>query len=139
MAEIVYLGPADAADPGTRYRLRGKTRADDVVLTKGVPVDVNPSQAKRLRADDDHRFGTPKEAKREAGQPIPGYDELNADEVIEALGDPKRVNAATAQAILEYEEARESSRKTVLEAAQAQVDAFNNVPADGEAGSVSGG
>lgn len=129
MSKIVYLGPVDSGDPSTTYRLPGDPGEADVVLQRNAEVEVSAAQAKALNADERHRFAAkaPAPSEEEAG-PIRGYASMSPEEVIEALGDPRQVPSATvAQAIVDYEKAN-AKRKTVVEAAEHQVEAFGPAP-----------
>jgi hypothetical protein len=119
---IVYDGPVDADDPSVVYNLP----TDDaiVVLPLGQEVEVSSADLKRLKADEAHSFSTGGKAKN-PDAPWPDYDDLNADEVVERIGDPTHTPAAAAaQSVLAYEKAGEK-RKTVIEAAEHQVEAFS--------------
>jgi hypothetical protein len=137
VAKIAYLGPTDPDDKSRVYRLPGDP---DVVLPIGVEVEVTPAQKKALDGDADHKFGKATEA--DAGEPFSGYSDLNADEVVKALGDPKRVpTLEAAQAVLDFEKDHDD-RKTVTEAAAHQVEAFAAAAGDtsnesGDSGEVS--
>jgi hypothetical protein len=67
MPLIVYAGPKAPSDPSTRYRLRQKG-GRSIRLTIGIPVEVTAKQAKELRADEAHKFMTPKKADSASGQ-----------------------------------------------------------------------
>jgi hypothetical protein len=115
---IVYDGPVDADDPSVVYNLPGDDA--NVVLPLGEEVEVSSAELKRLKQDEAHRFSTGTEKAKNPDAPWPDYDDLNADEVVGRLGDPNQAGAA--QAVLAYEGANEK-RKTVLEAAEHQVEA----------------
>lgn len=122
MPELTYRGPKDPADPTTRYRLRVKA-GEDVVLHRGHSAKVTDAQAKKLKADEDHVFTAGKPTAGDEG-PLPGYDDLSAEQVLEALDDRRQVPTAdVAQAVADYE-AENENRKSVVEAAEHQVEAF---------------
>jgi hypothetical protein len=113
---VRYEGPVDSDDASVVYNLPGKD--GNLVLPLHESVEVSGADLKRLRADKAHNFKTGKQAADEA--PWPDYDDLNADQVLERLGDPSQ--ATVAEAVVEYEKAHEK-RKTVLDAAEHQVEA----------------
>jgi hypothetical protein len=121
---VVYDGPVDSDDPSVAYVLPGDPGEPNVTLPLGQEVEVSADDLKRLKKDEAHNFKTGKQ-KAEATAPWPDYDDLNADQVIERLDDPNHTpHAEAAQSVLAYEEATEK-RKTVLEAASHQVEAFS--------------
>lgn len=66
-------------------------------------------------------------------EPFEGYDDLNAQDAIQRVkqGGYLEFGKQGLEAIVAYEEAQEKPRKTVIEAAQEELDA---IPADGETG-----
>jgi hypothetical protein len=119
---VVYDGPVDSSDETVVYNL--PTDDSVVALPLGQEVEVSGADLKRLKQDEAHRFSTgPKSDNPDA--PWPDYDDLSADQVVERIGDPSHTSAAgAAKAVLAYEQGNEK-RKTVLEAAKHQVEAFS--------------
>lgn len=123
---ITYLGPKRSDESYLNgYRLPADSPdGEDLVLVKGIPSKATEAQIRALKKDKDHKFQVGDAAGEDADAPWPDYPGLDADQVIERLGDPDETPSAdVATAVVDWESGH-GKRKTVIEAAKHQAEAY---------------
>lgn len=126
-SKVTYLGPKDDREVNTIYRLPAAgADGEDLVLHVGIAREATDAQIKALKKDKAHKFadGDVDVGSDDAGAPWPDYPTLSAEDVVERIGDPAETpNADFAREIVAWEKAHDK-RKTVVDAAEHQAEAY---------------
>lgn len=142
--QLTYAGPKDPDDPTTIYVLPGPPGKpdEDKPFPFGQPIDVTAKEAKALQGDEAHQFlsgGVELDPDGdESGAPFRGYDQLDANEIVERIDDPQVVSTAQKAREIEAYEKDHDNRKMVVEAAVHQAEAYEVALATEEAEGVEG-